>query len=56
MLSCRAGEWDSEHAPTLSSCDAEKQKFVSDKDPSQEVAQDKEIIFTYDMVYKVMGG
>ncbi len=50
-----AGSWSNEKPPTLKTCDAASQKFVSDKDPSQEVAEGKEIIFTYDMVYKVGG-
>ncbi|GAB4822112.1 hypothetical protein N2152v2_009158 [Parachlorella kessleri] len=46
------GAWSNSSPPTLKTCDPGSQKFVSDKDPSQEVAEGQEIIFTYDMTYK----
>ena len=49
------GAWSNASPPTLKTCDPANQKFVSDKDPSQEVAEGQEIIFSYDMTYKVGG-
>lgn len=53
LRAARAGEWKNEQTD-LKLCNAANQKFVSDKDASQEVAEGQEIVFTYDMVYKVM--
>ncbi|KAF3779908.1 Transmembrane 9 superfamily member 8 [Nymphaea thermarum] len=44
------GEW-SEHA-TLTTCNPHAQRFVTESDPPQEVEDNKEIIFTYDVDFE----
>ncbi|PSC68332.1 Transmembrane 9 superfamily member 4 [Micractinium conductrix] len=45
------GKWDAE-STTLTTCDPDDKKHLSDKGPHQVVAESKEIIFTYDVVFK----
>lgn len=45
-----AGKW--EDGKKLSSCDPGANKLVSEKDGKQEVDENKEVVFTYDVVYK----
>lgn len=46
------GSWSDDKAPKLSTCDAEAQRYVTAKDPKQQVAEGKEVVFTYDVVFK----
>lgn len=46
------GSWNPEK-PKLSTCDPLSMKFVTDQLPPQEVKEGKEIIFTYDVSFKV---
>ena len=47
------GSWtDDDSPPKLSTCDGEAQRYVTSKDSKQQVAEGKEIIFTYDVVFK----
>lgn len=51
------GSWhdddDDDHHPVkLTTCDAEAQRYVSPKDPKLQIAEGKEVVFTYDVVYK----
>lgn len=48
-----AGEWNNAQPPALKTCDAANQKYVTDKDAPQEMEEGQQVIFTYDMVYKV---
>lgn len=47
-----SGTWDDEDTPTLSTCDAASERYVSSKDSKQSVSEGKEVIFTYDVVFK----
>jgi transmembrane 9 superfamily protein 2/4 len=46
------GKWDGDAPPTLSTCDPEAQRYVTAKDAKQAVAEGKEVVFTYDVVFK----
>lgn len=46
------GKWDPEK-PELKTCNPSSMKFVTDKDTKQEVKENEEIIFTYDVSFKV---
>ena len=46
------GKWNPD-SPQLKTCNANSMKFVSEKDPKQEVKEGEEIIFTYDVSFKV---
>ena len=46
------GSWNPEK-PKLSTCDPLSMKFVTDQLPPQEVKEGKEIVFTYDVSFKV---
>ena len=46
------GKWDAEK-PVLKSCNPATMKFVTDKDEKQELKEGQEIIFTYDVSFKV---
>ena len=47
-----SGKWDDAKSE-LSTCNPNTLKFVTDKDEKQEVKEHAEIIFTYDVIYKV---
>ena len=47
-----SGKWDDAKS-TLTTCDPDSYKFVTDKDDKQEVKEHAEVIFTYDVAYKV---
>ena len=49
------GKWDPDR-PELKTCNPANMKFVTEKDPKQEIKDDEEIIFTYDVVFKVEPG
>lgn len=44
-----------EEAPELTTCNPGSMKFVTGKEPKQEVAEGKEVIFTYDVLFLVSG-
>ena len=46
------GKWDPEK-PELKTCNPSNMKYVTEKDTKQEVKDNEEIIFTYDVVFKV---
>jgi len=47
------GKWEDGAAPPkLSTCDASAQRYVTHKDPKLQVAENKEVIFTYDVVFQ----
>jgi transmembrane 9 superfamily protein 2/4 len=46
------GAWDAGAPPALATCNPEAQRFVTAKDARQAVAEGKEVVFTYDVVYK----
>ena len=39
-------------APALTTCNPEEKQYVSDKGPHLQVAEGREVVFTYDVVYK----
>ena len=45
------GKWDQEK-PELKTCNPSSMKFVTEKDAKQEVKENEEIIFTYDVYFK----
>ena len=47
-----SGKWE-QRKSELSTCNPSALKFVTDKDEKQEVKEHAEIIFTYDVSYKV---
>ena len=49
------GKWNPA-TPVLKTCNANSMKYVSEKDPKQEVKEGEEIIFTYDVSFKVCAG
>ena len=46
------GKWNADR-PELKTCNSNSMKFVSEKDPKQEVKEEEEVIFTYDVSFKV---
>ncbi|KAL4429596.1 hypothetical protein ABPG77_008645 [Micractinium sp. CCAP 211/92] len=46
------GKWEADGSTTLKTCNAEDKKYVTDKGPHQLVAEGKEVIFTYDVLFK----
>ena len=46
------GKWDAEK-PVLKSCNPATMMYVNDKDEKQELKEGQEIIFTYDVSFKV---
>ncbi len=46
------GKWNADR-PELKTCNSNSMKFVSEKDPKQEVKEGEEVIFTYDVSFKV---
>ena len=42
-----------EASPELTSCNPGSMKFVTNKEEKQEVAEGKEVIFTYDVLFLV---
>ena len=46
------GKWDPEK-PELKTCNPSNMKYVTEKDLKQEVKDNEEIIFTYDVTFKV---
>ena len=46
------GKWDPEK-PELKTCNPSSMKFVTEKDTKQEVKEGEEIIFSYDVAFKV---
>ena len=46
------GKWDPEK-PELKTCSPSSMKFVTEKDTKQEVKENEEIVFTYDVLFKV---
>lgn len=46
------GKWNADR-PELKTCNSNSMKFVSEKDIKQEVKEGEEIIFTYDVTFKV---
>lgn len=46
------GKWDPER-PELKTCNPTSMKFVTEKDTKQEVKENEEVIFTYDVAFKV---
>ena len=46
------GKWNPGN-PVLKTCNANSMKYVSEKDPKQEVKEGEEIVFTYDVSFKV---
>ena len=49
------GKWDPEK-PELKTCNPSSMKFVTEKDAKQEVKENEEIIFTYDVYFKASSG
>ena len=47
------GKWDPEK-PELKTCNPSSMKFVTEKDTKQEVKEGEEIIFSYDVAFKVI--
>ena len=48
-----SGKWNAD-TPSLTSCNPGGMKFVTDKDEKQELKEGQEIIFTYDVSFKVL--
>ena len=46
------GKWNADR-PELKTCSSNSMKFVSEKDIKQEVKEGEEIVFTYDVTFKV---
>lgn len=46
------GKWNADR-PELKTCNTNSVKFVNEKDPKQEVKEGEEVIFTYDVTFKV---
>lgn len=46
------GKWNADR-PELKTCNSNSMKFVSEKDPKQEVKEGEEVVFTYDVSFKV---
>lgn len=46
------GKWNADR-PELKTCNSNSMKFVSEKDIKQEVKEGEEIVFTYDVTFKV---
>jgi hypothetical protein len=46
------GKWNPDR-PELKTCNSNSMKFVSEKDAKQEVKEGEEIVFTYDVTFKV---
>ena len=46
------GKWNADR-PELKTCNSNSMKFVSEKDTKQEVKEGEEIVFTYDVTFKV---
>ena len=46
------GKWNSDK-PELKTCNPSSMKFVTEKDTKQEVKENEEIVFTYDVLFKV---
>lgn len=44
-----------EATPELTTCNPGSMKFVTNKEPKQEVAEGKEVIFSYDVLFLVSG-
>lgn len=48
------GKWDPDK-PELKTCNPSSMKFVTEKDTKQELKEGEEVIFTYDVSFKVGG-
>ncbi|KAL4458390.1 hypothetical protein ABPG75_013255 [Micractinium tetrahymenae] len=46
------GKWEADGSTTLKTCNPEEKKYVTDKGPHQLVAEGKEVVFTYDVIFK----
>lgn len=46
------GKWNADR-PELKTCNGNSMKFVSEKDTKQEIKEGEEIVFTYDVTFKV---
>ena len=47
------GKWDADK-PELKTCNPSSMKFVTEKDPKQELKEGEEVIFSYDVAFKVL--